>query len=455
MIRDALNYLKDWSQRATRRPLVVRGARQVGKSYLVRMLAEESFEELLEINLETDVEVASLFTSKDPGLILELLEARYGTEIRPGKILLFLDEIQAAPELLAGLRYFFEKMPDLHVIAAGSLLDFALEDHGFSMPVGRIEYLHLGPMTFEEFLLALGKEKLRGYLCGYSLDQIVPAAIHQELLRLLRRFLIVGGMPASVEAYARTRGHRESAAVTQSILSTYRDDFGKYGRRVDRHRLDKVFTRLPHLVGNKFKYSQVDRAERSRELRHALQMLCLARVAHRVRHTAANGVPLGAEADDRRFKVLTMDVGLLCRSCGLSILDLEGSEELLLVNAGAVCEQFVGQHLLHSGEFYDEPEAYCWMRQERQSNAEVDYVISIGSTILPVEVKAGKTGRLKSLHMFLREKERNFGLRFNAELPSLLDARTSLSGDVNQSFRLLSLPLYMVEQARRICREVL
>jgi len=455
MHRLALEYLKEWTTRSSRKPLVVRGARQVGKSYLARMLAAEVFENLLEINLETDVDAPSLFESKEPSRIVDLLEARYGTVVTPGRTLLFLDEVQAAPELFSCLRYFLEKMPQLHVVAAGSLLDFALDDHRFSMPVGRIEYLHLGPMNFEEFLTALGKDKLREFVCGFVPGQEVPEALHNELMRLARLFLVVGGMPASVRAFVQSGGPRESEGVKQSILSTYRDDFAKYGRQADRSRLEKVFTRVPRLVGRKFMYSRVDREERSRELGKALDMLCLARVTHRVRHSDANGIPLGAEADDRCFKVLFMDVGLLCRSCGLSILDIEGAEDVMLINAGAACEQFVGQHLLHSGEFYDEPEVHCWMRQKSQSSAEVDYVISVGENVVPVEVKAGKTGTLKSLHLFLRKKGRDFGLRFNADVPSLLDAETSLSDGGKQPFRLLSLPLYLVGQARRLCGECL
>ncbi|MCK4305665.1 MAG: AAA family ATPase, partial [Candidatus Eisenbacteria sp.] len=200
MYRFALDYLMDWTSRTSRKPLVVRGARQVGKSHLVRMLAAQAFEGLLEINLETDDNVASLFESREPARIVEFLGARYGTEVRPGKTLLFLDEIQAAPELFACLRYFFEKMPELHVVAAGSLLDFALKDHSFSMPVGRIEYLHLGPMNFEEFLLALGKNQLRDFVRGFLPGAEVPEALHGELMRQVKQFLVVGGMPASVKA---------------------------------------------------------------------------------------------------------------------------------------------------------------------------------------------------------------------------------------------------------------
>jgi predicted AAA+ superfamily ATPase len=453
MYRTSLAYLKDWKTKAGRKPLVIRGARQVGKSFVVRMFAAESFENLLEINLETDPGAPSLFASMDPATILPLLEARYAQRVRPGGTLLFLDEIQSAPELLADLRYFHEKMPELHVIAAGSLLDFALAEHQFSMPVGRIEYLHLGPMSFEEFLLAQDRSALKDFLGSYSLGKEIPEAIHVELLRLLRRFMVVGGMPASVAALIGPGGQRESEAERQAILSTYREDFTKYGKNVNPRRIEKVFAKIPLLVGHKFKYSSVDREDRSRELGRALDMICMARVAHRVRHTAANGVPLGAEADDRSFKVLFMDVGLLCRSCGLSVLDVEGAEDVMLVNSGAVCEQFVGQHLLYAGEPYAEPALHCWMREKSQSSAEVDYVIAVGGKVVPVEVKAGRTGSLKSLHVFLREKGQDFGLRFNTDVPSLLDAETSLADGKNRPFRLLSLPLYMAGQALRLCRE--
>jgi predicted AAA+ superfamily ATPase len=419
------------------------------------MLAERSFEHLLELNLEFETDAASLFASKNPATIIPLLEARFEVPVKPGTTLLFLDEIQAAPELLACLRYFYERMPELHVIAAGSLLDLALEQHSFSMPVGRIEYMHLGPMTFEEFLLAFGKERLVGFLRGLPVGEVVPEAIHVELMRLVRQFLVIGGMPASLETFTRSRNHRESEAVRQGILSTFRDDFAKYASRVSHRRLERVFAKVPLMVGSKFMYSRVDREERSRDLRRALEQLCMARVTHRVHHTAANGLPLGAEADDRRFKVLFMDVGLLGRSCGLSAVDLEVAGDVMLVNAGAVCEQFVGQHLLHAGEPHDEPELFCWMRQKRGSSAEVDYLLSVGGTIFPVEVKAGRTGSLKSLHLFLREKRRDFGLRFNTDLPSLLVAETSLADGRNRPFRLLSLPLYLVGQARRLCREAL
>ncbi len=455
MYRVELDYLKEWKTRTSRKPVVIRGARQVGKSFLVRMFAEQEFSNLLEVNFERNPGVASLFASKSPRAIVSQLEVRFDVPVASGKTLLFLDEIQAAPEVLAVLRYFHEEMPELHVVCAGSLLEFVLDEHSFSMPVGRIEYLHMGTMQFEEFLLAMKRERLRQWLSDYTLNVPIPDEIHRELLRLLRQYLVVGGLPAAVKAFAETESYRECEQVQQAIIAMYRDDFSKYASKVKHRRVEKVFAGIPRLVGRKFMYSQIDREERSRDLSEALRLLCLARVAHQVRHTAANGLPLAAESDDRHFKVLFLDVGLLCRSLGLGVAEIAQPEDILLVNQGAICEQFVGQHLAFSGLGYEDPALYYWTRCERNSNAEVDYVMAVEPEVVPVEVKAGKTGTLKSMHLFVREKDRAFALRFNSDTPSLCQARTSLAAGDQKPFRLLSLPLYLVGQAKRLCRAAL
>ena len=454
MHRMALEYLEAWKSRRTRKPLVVRGARQVGKSFLVRLFAEARFDRLVEVNFERNPEYVSLFASAGPRETLRNLELQFGGKIEPGSTLLFLDEIQAAASVFAALRYFYEDLPDLHVIAAGSLLESVLEEHAFSVPVGRIEYLHLGPMQFEEFLLALDKPQLCSFLEELSPNDSIPEAIHSQLLALLRQFMAIGGMPAVIETFLDSGSLQEADAVKQSILSTYQDDFGKYGTRVNHQRLIKVFRKLPRLVGSSFKYVHVDRHERSKDIAESLHLLCLARVAHRVCHSSSNGVPLHAEVNDRRFKVLFLDVGLVVRALGLGLLDFERAEDILLVNEGAVCEQFVGQHLLYSRELYEEPELHYWARERRNSQAEVDYVISESSEVVPVEVKAGKTGTLKSMHLFLQEKGRSLAVRLNSEPPSLLEAETSLTQRENVAFTLLSLPLYMVGQLRRLVRQL-
>ena len=453
MHRAATEYLIGWRNSPRRKPLVLRGARQVGKSYLVRAFARSHFRNLAEINFEESPDLGRLFDARSPDQIVPRLELHSGGKIVPGETLLFLDEVQAAPQVFASLRYFHERLPLLHVVAAGSLLEFVLEDHDFSMPVGRIEYLHLGPMVFEEFLEALGRPQLADFLQTYVMGDDLPAPVHEQLLGLLREFMVVGGMPEAVQAYVETKSFIECDKIKQSILSTYVDDFSKYGSRVNTQRVQRVFQRLPHLVGSKFKHTQVDRDQQAREIGKALHLLCLARIAYKIHHSSCNGVPLGAEIDERKFKALFLDVGMLCRSCGLSLSELEDTDDLTLVNSGAVCEQFAGQHLLYSRQFFEEPELHYWSREKRQSSAEVDFVISVGSKLIPVEIKAGKTGRLKSLHMFLREKRRSFGVRFNTDLPSLLDTEAALPSGEVLPYRLLSLPLYLVGQTRRLCEQ--
>jgi predicted AAA+ superfamily ATPase len=453
MYRFLIEDLKEWAARQGRKPLVLRGARQVGKSFLVRMLAEADFENLAEINFEQMPDAAELFASKQPNQIVSLLELRLNQSITPGKTLLFLDEIQAAPEVFASLRYFYEQMPQLHVIAAGSLLEFVLEEHTFSMPVGRIEYMHLGPMTFEEILLAMDMKKMVEFISRYKLPEPVPDSIHHELMRLVKDFCVIGGMPEAIKTFARTRSYLDIERVTGSILSTYRDDFAKYGRRFNARRIEKVFSKIPMLIGQKFMYSQIDREEKSRDIKQAMHALEDTKIIYRVLHSDANGIPLGAETNERHFKTVFLDVGLVCRACGLSMRDIQDADNIVLINSGAICEQLVAQHLLYSGQPFDLPSLFCWMRQRGGSNAEVDYLINQGTTIIPVEVKAGKSGSLKSLHYFLSEKHRDFALRFNADTPSIVAATTSISGMQPQPFRLLSLPFYLLGQTNRLCRE--
>ena len=455
MKRSATTSLQQWKDSPRRKPLVIRGARQVGKSYLVEELGRACFDQLVTLNLERDPDLGELFSSRDPGRILQAIELQVGTRLVPGQTLLFLDEIQAAPEAFAALRYFYEERPDIHVIAAGSLLDFAFRQPGFSVPVGRIEYLHLGPMAFEEFLLALGKDQLVEYLADFRFGVQIPEAIHRLLMDHVRLFLVVGGMPAAVSAYAETATFESCEAEKQSILNTFVDDFGKYAGRVDPQRMRRVFTRLPLLVGGKLKYVSVDPDDQARSIARALSLLCEARVAYRVHHTSANGVPLGAEQKDSVFKVLFVDVGLMTSSCGLNLLDFQRADELALVNQGAVCEQFVGQHLLQQEQSFAPPELFYWVREKTRSSAEVDYVLSAGSTVLPVEVKAGKTGTLRSMQVFLQEKGLPLAVRVNSDLPSCYEAQYALPHATDRTFRLLSIPFYLIGQLRRLIGEEL
>ena len=452
--RREIGHLQAWAARRPHKPIVIRGARQVGKSTLVREFARAAGLRLVAVDFERNPELREAFTGRDPARILALLKLLTGKTATAGTHLLFLDEIQAAPEALAALRYFHEEIPELHVLAAGSLLEFALAETRFPMPVGRVEYMHLGPLHFEDFVIAMGEADLADFLRGFPLrgawENTLPDALHRKCLDLLRRYWVVGGLPEAVASFASGGGldFEPVARVLQSVVATYRDDFGKYGRSRDRIRM--VFDRLPHLAARKFKYVEVSRDHRAADIGAALEHLCMARVASKVFRTAANGVPLAAGVNERFFKCLHVDVGLLCAALGLDLLDLERQGDPTLVNRGAVAEQFVGQHLLYSEAPYRTPALHYWARETRNAAAEIDYVIAAGSRVVPVEVKAGATGSLRSLHQFVREKSSGLALRFNADLPNLRPQSATLPDGATVHYDLLSLPLYLVGQARRL-----
>jgi len=453
MHRFAIDYLGEWKQRKNRKPLVIRGARQVGKSYLVSMFAEKNYEEFIEINFEKNPELKSLFNGS-PANIIQLLELKFDKRISHKNCLLFLDEIQAAPEVFAKLRYFYEEMSELHVIAAGSLLEFVLAKNIFSMPVGRIEYLHLGPMTFMEFLIANGKFKLFEFLQKYFFNSSISDSVHSDLMSFFKIFMIVGGMPEAVASYIETKSFRDCEIVKESILGTYEDDFNKYGARVNHQRVLKVFKKLPLMVGDKFRYVHIDKNERAKAIADVMNMLEMAKVAYPVKHSACNGIPISAEVNDKKFKMLFLDIGLMASACGLSMLDIESADDIMAVNSGSLCEQFVGQHLLYSDELFKKPELHYWVREAKSSSAEVDYVISVGTRIVPIEVKAGKTGSLKSLHQFVREKNANLCVRINSAPPSILQASHIVPGGQKVGYQLLSLPFYLVERIRKFLLEI-
>jgi predicted AAA+ superfamily ATPase len=428
--------------------LVLRGARQVGKTYLVEHWGAEHFESVVKVDLERQRDWHGLFSQSDPRRLLTELSVLQGRSIIPGKTLLFLDEIQACPPALASLRYFHELLPELHVLAAGSLLDFALRDFEYSMPVGRIEFLHLHPMSFEEFLAATEDGTMVDYLKTWTLAAPPSAPLAQKLLESVRRYFFVGGMPEAVRAYAERQDLLEVQRIQTGLVETLEADFGKYGPRRHHELMRQTYRHIAENVGRKIKFVNISREERSAEVRRALEWLTFSRVVHPVVHTAANGLPLGAERDERHFKALFLDIGLVNRLCGL---DLVKVEELTTVHEGALAEQFVGQQLLSSAPGFAAPQLFYWAREARNANAEVDFLVSRSPDILPVEVKAGKTGTLRSLFQFLREKGRTRAVRFYTGAPAL-DHLPS-PGRPGTGVELLSLPLFAVGQLDRLLAE--
>ena len=454
LFRKALTFLDLWKARDNRKPLVIRGARQTGKSTLVRMFAEKHDLDLFEINFEEKPDYKEIFQTNDTGSIILMLEIQFRRKIISGRSCIFLDEIQNHPQALQTLRYFYEKQPGLLLIAAGSLLEFLLEDHSFSMPVGRIEYLFLGPMTFEEFLLAGGQTPLLQFLESVEPAEPIPDAIHHTAIRALQTWILTGGMPEVIATWLKEQSYLEVDRIKQSILNTVRDDFNKYKTRVNTERLQKTFSRFPGFIGKKIVYSHIDDGEKSRDIETALHLLEQARIIYRICHSDGNGIPLGAEKNEKRRKGLFLDVGLLSGIGGLSLSDISDPSRIMQVNSGVIAEQFIGQHLLYMNDFFRLPELHYWSRKKSQSNAEIDFLLPLGMTVIPVEVKAGRTGTLRSLQVFMKQKQSRFALRFNIEPPSVVQATTSMPGS-NWKYRLLSLPLYLVEQWKRICTQEL
>lgn len=456
MKRNQLIQLKSWLENPTRKPLIVRGARQVGKSTLVRLFARENGLVLTEVDLEVHTALEAAFKSKDPNKIVNEIESLPEAIPLGEKSLLFLDELQAQPDAIPALRYFHEQMNALPVVSAGSLLEFVLSDHDFSMPVGRVQYLHMGPMTFTEFLDALGERKLKSVVESYTFGQDIGTIAHTRLLELLRTYYFVGGMPEAVAAFAKNRQYRDVSAVHNSIVETYRDDFPKYAAARNRTRMLQVFNFAARNVGAKVKYANISRDEQSATLKQDIELLCMARVISKVIHSHASGLPLQADLDEKVYKLLFLDVGLMNAISGLDWNTIAKMQDRQLINEGAFAEQFIGQHLQYLLAESLNRELTYWMREGRSSNAEIDYIVALAGRIVPIEVKAGERGSLRSLHQFMAGKKAPLAVRFDANPPSMQTVQARIqtgSAAAEVEYPLLSLPLYLVERLAALVEE--
>lgn len=411
MKRDLLQYLTLWKNRSKRKPILLRGARQVGKSWLARKLGE-TFTHYIEINFEKNSDLCAFFQSDlDAKKIAFNLANYFSTKITPGKTLLFLDEIQVCPKAISALRYFYEDFPELHVIGAGSLLEFELQK--ISAPVGRIEIIYVYPLSFAEYLTASGKQNLRDLIFASRFQEIAEP-FHKQLQEEIRNYTLLGGMPEVVASYLENHDFEQSCDLQSILLETFRRDFNKYAKKYQINYLNRIFDLAPLQTGNKFKYSQVDKDIKSRELAGALELLEMAGLLYRVYHSSANGIPLRAEMDPKKFKVLFFDIGLTQRLLKVDYRQLFLNPDIALVNNGAIAELLTGLELIAHQPFKERPESFYWHREERSSNAEVDYVINLGPLLVPIEVKSGTTGRLKSLHSFMKTKKSQLGIKISS-----------------------------------------
>ncbi len=436
MHRNIDQTLVEWKNNPRRRPLLLRGARQVGKSYTVRDFGEKHFNNIVEIDFELSPQFINCFLTLNPEDINQKISILTRQDIFAGKTLLFFDEIQKCPQAIKALRYYFEKMPQLHVIGAGSLLDFVLESEKLEIPVGRVQYLFMKPMSFGEFCLAISENRLSEKLGNVDFLKTIDNSIHTHTINLLNKYYILGGMPAVVNEFRHSGNIRQCQYIQESITQTYRDDFGKYASHVKHKYLEKIFMSVPKMVGNKFKYSHVDKDIPSRALKEAVELLEKAGVLYRVKVVSGDGLPLEASAKQGHYKCIFLDIGLMQNLCGYSG-DILQSNDILSIHNGAIAEQFVGAELIATTDPYIKPALFYWVREAKSSNAELDYCIAHGSKVVPIEVKSGSKGKLKSLNLFMN--------KYNTTKAVVISQRKYFRDE-----ELLFLPLYSIENLQNI-----
>lgn len=413
-------YLQEWKNSSRRKSLLLRGARQVGKTYAVRQLGRQ-YENFVEINFELMPHLHGVFDQDlHPERIIKELSYTLKTQIKAGNTLLFFDEVQAQPKAIIALRYFYELMPELHVIAAGSLLDFAIEKVG--IPVGRVQSLYVYPVSFIEFLAAAGYVGLAQEILDHDVRETMSEVLHEKLLDLLGNYMAIGGMPEAVDCWLAKQDLFDCAPVGKELIVAYRQDFGKYARTAQIKYVELIFNQVPLQQGQKFKFSAIDGEYRKRELSPALDLLETAGIVHKVYNSSGQGIPLGAEIDPQHFKANFLDVGL-----SQTVLGLETHQWFLnplqeYINKGSLVEAFVGQELLAYSDPVMKRNLYFWQRESRASQAEVDYLQQLGADVIPIEVKSGPGTALKSMRIFLEShKNSPYGIRLSTQNYSLFE----------------------------------
>lgn len=435
--------LVSWLAHSRRKPLIVRGARQTGKTTAVRRLGE-STPMLLELNLERHVDLELIRTCRSAAELLQRLQQKHNLADLPHDTLLFLDEVQEHPEALRWLRFFHEDHPEIAVVAAGSLLEVRLRDDPLPFPVGRVEFLRLEPLTFVEFLRATDDKRLADDLTRTASD---PAGIEDGLHHLamvrFRQFLLIGGLPEAVEVWRTTRNLVEVKRVHDALQQAYTEDLLKYRTRGGTRHLEAVLANAPAHFGARFKLRHLAPGEKDRPLGEALHLLEGAMVLFAAAPTTARSLPLVSRRGAAR-KLLPLDIGLALSQLAVRPEHLVGVAVESLMG-GRLAEAFVGIQLLAAHP--EQPRALSfWTREGKaKSKAEVDYLVPTAVGVLPVEVKSGAAGSLKSLHRFLADAEGDLGIRLSSATGGLEHLGVDLGSGRTLDYRLQSLPLYLAE----------
>ncbi len=436
MKRFAENQLLSWFKSKNRKPLILRGGRQVGKSTLVRLFATQQGLDLVEVNLE----LTKLKTLQKENLVITQviseIESLTNKRLSEGS-LLFFDEIQAQPKAIEALRYFYELVPDKVIICAGSLLELVLGQTEIAFPVGRVSFYYLGPMTFCEFLLAQGRTSYVQQILNNQIEEFS----HEGLIEELKKYFFVGGMPRAVLTYSESQSLLEVSAVHRDLALTYQNDFPKYYKRLNLDRTNKIFEQLPYHLGKKIIYQHLDRESRSVEIKKIVNLMLLAHLLLPTYHCEAGGVPLRATVDYSIQKMFFLDIGLLNFLHRVSWREIEKVFEESFGTKGLLAEQFIAQHLAYRHQGYEPPELFYWLRDKSTQKAELDFVIESKSKVLPIEVKASRGGRLRSLLVFAAEKNCKQAIKFSCQWFS----QESLVTSHKQKIQIQNIPLYAVE----------
>lgn len=411
--RSIAHYLEHWQSSSNRKTLLIRGARQVGKTYSVRKLGEK-FNHFLEINFEDHKGIHQLFDADmDVSRIIQTLAVQFDVPVIPQKTLVFFDEIQACPNAIRSLRYFYEKLPDLHIVAAGSLLEFALEEIP-SFGVGRIQSMFMYPLTFHEFLEAF-HPTLPPVIEKSNFNNPLPANLHTMAVDYFKTYQVIGGMPEVVAEFINSGDYMKCSQLLDNLIQSFQADFAKYRKHVPMGTLRNIFHSIAIQAGGKFIYQRAAPELDIKTIKPALELILMAGLAYKVLHTSAVGLPLGGQINPRKFKILPLDSGIYQRLLGLHLGDYLLLDHIQLINKGNLAEITAGIQLMHHQLPTLQPQLYYWHRESKSSNAEIDYVIQQQATIVPIEVKAGTKGQMQSMFLFLKEKKLTRGIRLSLE----------------------------------------
>lgn len=432
MYRVAIQELLKWKQNKYRKPLIIEGARQVGKTWLMKEFGRQAYKDTVYINFDSNSRMAELFSADlTPARLIMGLELYVGRKIDPENALLIFDEVQEVPRALTSLKYFNEEAPQYQIICAGSLLGIALHQ-GTSFPVGKVEFLRLFPLSFNEFLMATGKERFAKVLD--SLDFAMATPFKQTYIEALKQYYFVGGMPEAVQCFADSKDFSAVRKIQQRILSAYEQDFSKHAPNEIVPRLRMLWNSIPSQLAKenkKFIYGLIREGARAKEYEIAMLWLQDCGLIHKVGRVTTPEIPLRAYEDLKAFKLFVLDVGLLSCLAGLQQRTLLDGNDLFVEFKGALTEQYVCQQL----KTIENLDVYYYTNN--RGSCEIDFVADIGNRIIPIEVKAEVNLRAKSLKTYYEK------------FAPKLSIRTSLA-DFKEEQWLMNLPLYAINQVGKL-----